>query len=43
MLSGAYVEETRTLLDATLTRGAGSEERTLAFNDVVVNRAPSAA
>jgi NAD+ kinase len=38
MLSGAYVEETRTLLDVTLTRGAGSEERTLAFNDVVVNR-----
>ena len=38
MLSGAYVEETRTLLDVTLTRGTGSEERTLALNDVVVNR-----
>src|SRR5947199_4003758 len=38
MLNGAYVEETRTLLDVTLTRGTGSEERTLALNDVVVNR-----
>jgi len=38
MLSGAYVEETRTLLDVTLTRGTGGEERTLALNDVVVNR-----
>src|SRR5947207_9894267 len=38
MLSGAYVEETRTLLDTTLTRLGGSEERTLALNDVVVNR-----
>ncbi len=38
MLAGAYIEETRTLLDATLTRLAGGGERTLAFNDVVVNR-----
>jgi NAD+ kinase len=38
MLSGAYVEETRTLLEATLTRSAGGEEHSLAFNDVVVNR-----
>jgi NAD+ kinase len=38
MLAGAYDEETRTLLDATLSRGDGSEERTLAFNDVVINR-----
>jgi NAD+ kinase len=38
MLSGAYVEETRTLLDATLTRASGGGEHALAFNDVVVNR-----
>ena len=38
MLSGAYVEETRTLLEAKLTRSAGGEEHSLAFNDVVVNR-----
>src|ERR1700688_949237 len=38
MLDGAYVEETRTLLDAALTRVAGGGERTLALNDVVVNR-----
>jgi NAD+ kinase len=38
MLSGAYVEETRTLLDATLSRASGGGERSLAFNDVVVNR-----
>jgi NAD+ kinase len=38
MLAGAYTEETRPLLDATLTRAAGDAERALAFNDVVVNR-----
>jgi NAD+ kinase len=38
MLSGAYVEETRTLLDAELIRAGGGAERALAFNDVVVNR-----
>jgi NAD+ kinase len=36
MLDGRYIEETRTLLDATLT--AGGSERTLALNDVVVSR-----
>lgn len=38
MLSGAYVEESRTLLGATLTRIAGGGESALALNDVVVNR-----
>jgi NAD+ kinase len=38
MLDGAYTEETRTLLDATLMRVGGSSERTLALNDVFVNR-----
>lgn len=38
MLAGRYVEETRTLLDATLTRTSGSTENALALNDVVVNR-----
>jgi NAD+ kinase len=38
MLDGAYVEETRTLLEAELTRASGSGERSLALNDVVVNR-----
>src|SRR4029078_488998 len=38
MLDGRYVEETRTLLDATLTRAAGGSERALALNDVVVGR-----
>jgi NAD+ kinase len=38
MLAGAYSEETRTLLDATLTRESGGTEHTLALNDVVVNR-----
>ena len=38
MLSGAYVEETRVLLDATLVRASGAGEHALAFNDVVVNR-----
>jgi NAD+ kinase len=37
MLSGEYVEETRTLLEAQLPRSGGIE-RTLALNDVVVNR-----
>jgi NAD+ kinase len=38
MLSGAYVEETRSLLEADLTRVAGGGAHALAFNDVVVNR-----
>jgi NAD+ kinase len=38
MLSGAYVEESRTLLGATLTRVGGGSESALALNDVVVNR-----
>ena len=38
MLSGAYVEETRSLLEADLTRVGGGGEHALAFNDVVVNR-----
>ena len=38
MLEGAYAEETRTLLDATLTRADGGGERALALNDVFVNR-----
>jgi len=38
MLAGAYAEQTRTLLDATLARGAGGSERALALNDVFVNR-----
>ena len=38
MLEGRYVEETRTLLDATLTRAAGGTEQALALNDVVVGR-----
>jgi NAD+ kinase len=38
MLSGRYVEETRTLLDASLSRAGGDGERALALNDVVVNR-----
>jgi NAD+ kinase len=37
MLSGAYVQETRTLLETELARSDGTE-RTLALNDVVVNR-----
>ena len=37
MLSGAYVEETRTLLEAQLPRSDGVQ-RTLALNDVVINR-----
>lgn len=35
MLAGAYVEESRTLLDATLARG---KQNALALNEVVVNR-----
>src|SRR5215468_4365156 len=38
MLDGAYVEETRTLLEAVLVRATGDGERALALNDVVVNR-----
>jgi NAD+ kinase len=38
MLGGAYMEETRSLLDATLVRVGGSGERALALNDVFVNR-----
>ena len=38
MLDGGYVEETRTLLDARLTRTAGGTERAFALNEVVVNR-----
>ena len=38
MLDGAYVEETRTLLDTKLLRGDGQCERSLALNDVVVNK-----
>jgi len=38
MLAGRYVEERRTLLDATVARNGGSEERALALNDVAINR-----
>jgi NAD+ kinase len=38
MLDGEFVEETRTLLDTRLLRGNGEFERSLALNDVVVNR-----
>jgi len=38
MLDGHYVEEKRTLLDATLTRDGSETDHTLALNDVVVNR-----
>jgi NAD+ kinase len=38
MLAGDYVEETRTLLDARLTRAAGGSEHAEALNEVVVNR-----
>jgi NAD+ kinase len=38
MLAGAYVEETRSLLEADLSRVSGGGEHALAFNDVVVNR-----
>lgn len=38
MLSGGFVEESRTLLAANLARNAGDGGSTLALNDVVVNR-----
>ena len=38
MLDGRYVEERRTLIDATVERADGSREHALALNDVVVNR-----
>lgn len=38
MLDGDNVEETRTMLDATLTRAGGGGEHAEALNDVVVNR-----
>jgi NAD+ kinase len=38
MLAGRYVEERRTLLDATVTRNGGGSEHALALNDVVINR-----
>ena len=38
MLAGAFTEDTRTLLDATLARLNGTSEHALALNDVFVNR-----
>jgi NAD+ kinase len=38
MLAGEFVEESRTLLAANLTRNTGNAGSTLALNDVVVNR-----
>ena len=38
MLGGRYVEERRTLLDATVARNGGPEARALALNDVAINR-----
>lgn len=38
MLDGHYVEEQRTLLEASVERDGGSTERALALNDVAVNR-----
>jgi NAD+ kinase len=38
MLSGHYLEERRTLLDATVTAPEGEPQRALALNDVVINR-----
>ncbi len=38
MLDGAYVEERRTLLAATIRRAGHADEEALALNDVVVNR-----
>ena len=38
MLSGGYVEETRTLLEATLTRAAAADSQAFALNEVAVNR-----
>ncbi len=38
MLSGRYVEERRTMLDASLERSLGGDERAMSLNDVVVSR-----
>jgi len=38
MLAGGYVEETRALLEATLTRIGGRAEQAYALNEVAVNR-----
>jgi NAD+ kinase len=38
MLAGGYVEETRALLEATLTRVGGAAEQAYALNEVAVNR-----
>jgi len=38
MLDGRYVEESRTLLDATILRADGTRQHAPALNDVVVNR-----
>ena len=38
MLDGHYVEERRTLIDASVEHADGSREHALALNDVVVNR-----
>jgi NAD+ kinase len=38
MLGGRYIEERRTMLDATVERNGGAPERALAVNDVAVNR-----
>jgi len=38
MLAGGYVEETRALLEATLTRAGGKAEQAYALNEVAVNR-----
>jgi NAD+ kinase len=38
MLAGRYVEERRTLLDATVARNEAPAEQALALNDVAINR-----
>lgn len=38
MLAGRYVEEQRTLLNASIARSDGADDHALALNDVVVNR-----
>ena len=38
MLAGRYIEERRTLLEATVKRNGGPAEQALAVNDVAVNR-----
>ena len=38
MLSGSYIEERRTLLDAEVVRADGARESAFALNDVVLNR-----